>query len=87
MHWITQYCVHIWIPDRIYITLTLQGIRQINNTRIIHRSETYRDDDYHLMLLTAKMREKLIHRYTCVVILLIALDIMYIMHTYLTIIS
>ena len=40
MHWITQYCFHIWIPDRIYITLTLQGIRQINNTRIIHRSES-----------------------------------------------
>ena len=32
----TQYCVHIWRPDRIYITLILQGIRQINNTRIIH---------------------------------------------------
>ena len=39
------------------------------------------------MLLTAKMRKKLIHRYTCVVILLIDLDIMYIMYTYLTIIS
>ena len=23
MHCITQYCVHIWIPDRIYIKLTL----------------------------------------------------------------
>ena len=39
------------------------------------------------MLLTAKMREKLIHRYTYIIILLINLDIMYIMHTYLTIIS
>ena len=39
------------------------------------------------MLLTAKMREKLMHRYTFVVILLIDLDIMYIMYTYLTIIS
>ena len=39
------------------------------------------------MLLIAKMREKLIHRYTCVVILLINLDIMYIIYTYLTIIS
>ena len=38
------------------------------------------------MLLTAKMREKLIHRYTCVVLLLID-SIMYIMYTYLTIIS
>ena len=33
------------------------------------------------------MREKLINRYTCVVILLIDLDIMYIMYTCLTIIS
>ena len=38
-------------------------------------------------MLTAKMRDKLIHRYTCVVLLLIDLDIMYIMYTYLTIIS
>ena len=42
-------------------------------------------------IVNCQMREKLLHIYiyiyTCVVILLIDLDIMYIMYTYLTIIS
>ena len=46
-----------------------------------------RDDDYRLILLNCQMREKLIHRYICVIILLIHLDIMYIIYTYLAIIS
>ena len=40
-----------------------------------------------MIIIYCQMREKLIHIYTCVVILLIDLDIMYIMYTYLTIIS
>ena len=38
-------------------------------------------------IVNCQMREKLIHRYTRVIILLIDLDIMYIMYTCLTIIS
>ena len=38
-------------------------------------------------IVNCQMREKLIHRYICVIILLIDLDIMYIMYTYLAIVS
>ena len=45
-----------------------------------------RDDDYRL-IVNCQILEKLIHRYICVIILLIDLYIMYIMYTYLAIIS